>query len=180
MRTLALALFDSGIVQFGQFHTEQSAAPMRFDVGMLASYPVALSLLAERVAASLQLPDEARLCCALDTLPAAVLIGQIKQIPIVYSPQREDEPPQAFIGAYDIGHPATLLWSWPPSLREVAWAAQMERVGLQLANEQHLLGDHRAALDITELLDVLVSEKRIRPVQAETCLHWYHTKIRPS
>lgn len=177
MKELALALFDSGIVQFGYFHRADGAAPMHFDVWMFASYPTVLKSIVARAVGCLELgSQEARVCCALDTLPIAVLLGQHGRFPIVFSPQKESEKPQTFIGAYDIGHPTQLLWSWPKSKRDPAWHDQMQRVGLHLAQVCYLLGDSNAVLNITDVLDVLVSEGRIQPVQAESCLHWYYSR----
>jgi hypothetical protein len=170
---LALALFDSGIVQFGQFMTSSGAAPMRLDFAMLASYAKVNSLLAQACIQHLQLDsDEVRLCCALDTLPVGLVIGQILERPIIYTASREHELPREFIGAYDVGHPTVLLWSWPKSLCSDEWKHQMSQVGLQFHRNLYIVGGRDSALPIDYLLDCLVTADRIRPVQAEACLHW--------
>lgn len=177
-RDLALGLFDCGIVQFGRFTTEAGAVPMRFDLLMLPSYPAVMRMLAEACAQRIELADEGRLCCALNTLALGVVLGQMLSEPILYTPSFEHEPPLTFIGAYDIGHPALLLWSWPISEMGEAWAEKMRQVGLMLERRLCLIGDEDSALPLEALLEHLVAAKRIWPVQAETCLHWYG-RIRP-
>lgn len=177
-RDLALGLFDYGIVQFGRFTTETGAAPMRFDLLMLPSYHAVVRMLAEACSQRVQLADEGRLCCTLNTLALGVVVGQMLREPILYTPSLEQEPPRTFIGAYDSGHPALLLWSWPISEMGEAWAEKMRQVGLVLERRLCLIGDEDSVLPLEVLLEHLVAAKRILPVQAETCLHWYE-RARP-
>lgn len=173
-QTLAAELFDCGIVQFGQFATADGTAPVRFDLLMLPSYPSALNLLARACVGRIQLAKDGRLCCALNTFALGVAIGQIMGQPLVYTTSFEHETPHTFIGAYDIGHPALLLWSWEQSILKPIWAERMREVGLVLERQMILVGDETSILPFSALLDALVNAGRIRPVQAETCLHWYH------
>lgn len=177
-RDLALGLFDCGIVQFGRFTTETGAAPMRFDLLMLPSYPAVARMLAETCAQQVQLADEGRLCCTLNTLALGVVVGQMLNEPILYTPSLEHEPPRTFIGAYDIGHPALLMWSWPISEMSEAWSEKMRQVGLVLERRLFIIGDEHSVLPLEFMLAQLVAAKRILPVQADTCLHWYE-RARP-
>ncbi len=177
-RDLALGLFDCGIVQFGRFASPSGAAPMHFDLLMLPSYPSVVSRLAEACAQRVQMAHEGRLCCAMNTLALGVVVGQMINQPILYTLSLEHESPRTFIGAYDIGHPALLLWSWLLSPMSAAWAEQMRQVGLTLERRLILIGEEDSVLPLTVLLEHLVAAKRILPVQAETCLHWYE-RVRP-
>ncbi len=172
-QTLAAELFDCGIVQFGQFATANGIEPVRFDSLMLPSYPSALNLLARACTEQIQLAKDGRLCCALNTFALGVAIGQIMGQPLVYTNSFEHETPRAFIGAYDIGHPALLLWSWGASILKPIWTERMQEVGLVLERQVILIGDETSILPFSSLLEALVTTGRIRPVQAETCLHWY-------
>jgi hypothetical protein len=177
-RDLALGLFDCGIVQFGRFTAANGAVPMHFDALMLPSYPAVVRMLGEACAQRVQMVDDGRLCCALNTLALGIVVGQILNQPILYTPSLEHEPPRTFIGAYDIGHPALLLWSWPLSTMAETWAEKMQQVGLVLERQLFLVGDEESVLPLAVLLEHLVAARRILPVQAETCLHWYE-RIRP-
>jgi len=171
---LALTLFDSGIVQFGQFASPNGIAPMRLDLVMLASYAAANNLLAQACARHLQLDNDTyRLCCSLDTLPVGLMIGQILQQPVIYTPSREYEARREFIGAYDIGHPTVLLWSWTKQLCPDEWKEQMSRVGLQLCQVLYIVGGQNSVLPLCNLLNCLVAADRIKPPQAAACLRWF-------
>jgi hypothetical protein len=172
-RDLALGLFDCGIMQFGRFASPSGAAPIRFDPLMLPSYPAVVRVFAEACAQRIQMADGDRLCCTLNTLPLGIVVGQMTNQPILYTPSLEHEPLRTFIGAYDIGHPALVLWSWSLSEMGAAWAEQMRQVGLVLERRLVLVGDEDSVLPLTVLLEHLVAAKRILPVQADTCLHWY-------
>jgi len=178
-RDLIHALFDNGILQLGRFHTANDVPePIRLDLALLPSYPGVAGLLAERCAAHVQPEGDLRLCCALELMSVGILVSDRLCIPLVYTPQREQESPTAFIGAYDIGHPTILLWSaqWKPPVG--GWSAQMEHVGLHRGHTLYVVGDEGSVISAAELLETLAASRRLTSHAANLAGLWIEERLR--
>jgi orotate phosphoribosyltransferase len=107
MSDLLQLIIDAGLVQFGRFASDGSTAPVQFHLDMLASYPDVLEAAAK--ALSSKIPSTERLLCISEALPLGVALALKTGIPLIYSRGGEKEPVYDLVGAYDIGHPTTLV-----------------------------------------------------------------------
>lgn len=140
MTTIAGRLLDAGLLQFGQFETEDGWRPFTLNLDYLPSYPATLAAIVE--AAQSALPDVDYLLAMADAVPFGVALGASLHKPLVYS-RGSDAPPVAdLVGAYDIGHSGALLASVLDD------GARLERLA---ANARSVGVDARIAVVILDL-----------------------------
>ena len=128
MGSLAVQLFQRGLLQFGVFEQQGSLVPMKLALEMLPSYPDVLQQLAETMANAL--PPVDRLLCTPDSLPVATAVSLGTGIPLVYSQGSGREAVFDLTGAYDIGHATALLMLVIQPFE--ALVEKVERVGLSV------------------------------------------------
>lgn len=107
---LAQALYQTGLLQFGVFHTSDGVTmPYRLRLELLAAYPALLKSVASNMQAYLAGVDIEQLVSASDAIPLGSIISNNMALPFVYSIGCDNSPAHDFVGSYDVGHPATLI-----------------------------------------------------------------------
>lgn len=121
-------LLRAGLVQFGWYMPDNQ--PYRLHLSMLPSYPGILRQAAAQIAPAVRSAN--RLLAAADSIPLGVAISLHTRIPLVYS-QHSSSAAHAFVGAYDIGHPAVLITNDLSQWDAIAGLARSARqVGLEI------------------------------------------------
>lgn len=105
MTSLAHALLDAGIIQFGLFNRDLFI--LHFDY--LSSYPDLLKKLVDVAVLAHDFQQYDYLVADLSSLPIAAGVSLHLHIPLVQYSADETTSPKAFAGAYDVGHPACLV-----------------------------------------------------------------------
>lgn len=134
MTDLTRALFEAGLVQFGRFErAEENIHPFRLYLEMLPAYPALLRACADASVTLLEGQQIERLLCDDDSLPLGVCISQQTGIPLVYSRGRGEAAISDLVGAYDVGHPTTLILNTADNPEKIARHIQNAgRVGLEV------------------------------------------------
>lgn len=109
MTTIAQRLIESGLLQFGQFETDDGWRPFTLNLDYLPSYPATLAAIVDQTRALL--PDVEYLLAMADAVPYGVALGAALAKPLVYSRGTDALPVADLVGAYDIGHTGALLAS---------------------------------------------------------------------
>lgn len=123
-------LIETGLMQFGHFVRNGSTEPVRFQLEMLASYPVLLADAAEMLSALL--PPVDRLLSTAGAIALGTALALKSGIPLVYRRGGEDEPAFDLVGAYDIGHPAVLVTNVAGEVSQTQFLATARRVDLNV------------------------------------------------
>ncbi|MDX2160603.1 MAG: hypothetical protein SF162_04680 [bacterium] len=106
MNSLLHGLLNAGLIQFGQFGSNGAPVPIQFRLDMLPSYPTLLRLAADSLIPLLN-PGASHLLCGFDSVGLGTAVSLSTGHPLVYQAHSGGEID--LIGAYDIGHPATLI-----------------------------------------------------------------------
>lgn len=102
--------FEAGLLQFGAFaHQNGAHSPYMLNFDLLTSYPAVLRHAAEAVAMLIEKSTVNRLVCTQDSVALATLVSQELDIPLIVHRGLSGSPAQNLLGAYDIGHPASLV-----------------------------------------------------------------------
>lgn len=177
---LADAILDAGLLQLGAFQQEDAHKPYCLHFNMLPSYPVVLGMAASAVK---ELIDGApsRLVCTSDALALATLVSQTLAIPLVVHSGRLGHPAHNLIGAYDVGHSATLI-----SLTTNQDAGFIKRlvgeaagVGLNISQWVSLISilrpvneiRHVAAIELRDMAEALVNRGEVSAQMASHILN---------
>lgn len=176
---LSRSLAQDGLVQFGYFGGER---PFEIRLDWLASYPHTLKLLTQQLSEVLPLYAVEYLLCPVEALPIAIGLSLHSEIPLVYSRGDGQAPAVNFVGAYDVGHPTTLilnaLWG-DESVKKFIKAG--EQVGLVITTVLTVIQVYELSLPnisvvsllkMPELIDAFVKEKRVPAAHGEHCLSW--------
>lgn len=174
-------LLNAGLLQFGRFATNEGWKPYQFHLEMLPSYPDILKQIVDISIPLVQPVDH--LVCPLSALPFGVGLSQQTNIPLVYGHG------ETIVGAYDIGHPALLI------ANDLSEAADLERlivrarrVGLEINHALVIVNEGQdslngveveALLDLSEVVQMLLQEKRLPTGHGQTVLDWINLR-RPS
>ncbi len=144
MAALSELLLEAGLIQFGAFAVAGRLAPYQLHLELLPSYPDILEQVVDEVAARLAPVDH--LLCTADAVPIGVALGLRMALPLVYSRGSDAPAVSDLVGAYDIGHRASLL---------VTALADAERT-------QRLIDDaRRVGLDTRQMIAVVDSGTRL-------------------
>lgn len=102
--------YEAGLLQFGAFALQDGAhRPYVLNLDLLPSYPAVLRHAAEAVAMLIERSMANRLVCTQDSVALATLVSQQLDIPLIVHRGLPGSPAQNLLGAYDIGHPASLV-----------------------------------------------------------------------
>lgn len=106
---LLTAIFEAGLLQFGQFKNGARFDPFRENLHLLPAYPDILTAVTDALVPIAQsLPIE-RLVSVGGALPLGTALSLKTHMPLVYSKGSDEPLVNDLIGAYDVGHPALLV-----------------------------------------------------------------------
>lgn len=131
-----------GILQFGRFQTPNGDfAPFSLNPLLLPSYPDLLQATAQAIVPLLRAPS--RLLALRSTIALGAVVAIQSGVPLVYPHGEASAITYAYVieGAYDIGHPTTLLadtTAYHPDYPELIRAAK--QVGLAVNAGVRLFG----------------------------------------
>jgi len=173
-------LVRAGLVQFGWYTPNNQ--PYRLHLSMLPSYPGILRQAAAQMAQAVRGAD--RLLAAADSIPLGVAISLRTRIPLVYS-QHGSSAAHAFVGAYDIGHPAVLIandlshWDTIVGLARSARQVGLEIKGVvalmicRAPNSVHEL-PVSGIVSLENLTMTMADSGELPPHHAQAVLAWLH------
>lgn len=148
MTTLIDAYFAAGLLQFGTFQHSAGERPFQIDLTMLPSYPDLLQITAEQILTLLTEQQLDYWLADAESVPLGVALSLLTEIPLVFSRGGDDAPVFDLVGAYDIGHPTTLLtYSQVDANRTARLIAGARRVGLDVTTLLTVVDAGRAPLD---------------------------------
>lgn len=106
---LFMAIFEAGLLQFGQFKSGAQFDPFRENLHLLPAYPDILAAVANALLAITHSVKIERLVSSAAAVPLGTALSLKSHIPLVYSKGSDESPVNDLIGAYDVGHPALLV-----------------------------------------------------------------------
>lgn len=175
------ALVEAGLIQLGYFIDEQTgdSKPLRLRLDLLPAYPSLLKDLSEMLAQKTNSAE--RLLCDADSLPLGVGVSLATAIPLVYSEGKELNPVHDLVGAYDVGHPTTLILNSYSDEQKIArLMSRATQVGLNVQQVSCVI----SMLPIQEKMEALLSVKEVTQHlvqkglpegQRESVLQWLTT-----
>lgn len=170
MRTERLlnAYVQANLIQFGRFERAEGFAPLALNFLLLPSFPALMRDTARALLPLLRATPADRLLATRATTPLGAVLAVESGIPLTYEYGEMRGVSNAFIieGAYDVGHPTTLL-TYTLDSAEIMTPAR--KVGLNVTDILCLLkvGEHptkaleaeglrvHALIDLAEALDQL-------------------------
>lgn len=180
MKTIASQLISTGLIQFGLFGERTPQAPIKFQLDMLASYPVLLDNVADYIAQQISGLEIDHLVCTPDAIPLGTAVALKSAISLVYAYGAGDA--LKFVGAYDIGHPALLLTNVIyPTIGELPLMRYARQVGLEINGVFGIIdcgATQTENLEISELLRLtewtafLLEEGQLSNGQAQAIVDW--------
>ncbi len=180
-RDLYSQLYQTGILQFGLFMVDGRYQPYQLDLGLLPSYPHVLRLLAKAISGMISPPEAApnqRILCDILSLPAAILVGQELQIPVVFERAATGSTSHDLAGAYDIGHPTSAIVAMPGE-KTAALIQRGRTVGLDVQQTIFIFSETshpEAVVDLESFCLTLADAGNITAQQAQTITSWLQNK----
>jgi hypothetical protein len=175
------SLIEAGLLQFGRFIAGDQVVPVQMRFDLLPSYPQVLGRLAEACAAQIASQGQVeRLLCVADALPLGTLTSALTSIPLVYSRGSGASPVHDLVGAYDIGHPSTLICHFyrrnghVDRLRQDAQSVGLEVTGIITLIDPESREDAtvRSLFSLNSLTQTLLAKGRLSPQMATQILAW--------
>ena len=122
-----------GVIQFGQFAVHDKPgtfAPLKIDLGLLASYPAVLSTFADEIAPLTTVEGITHLLAMPPVIPLGTAISLKTEMPLLY-PSAVD--PEFIEGAYDFNVPTLLLTGvFTDGIAERAMIKRVKSAGLDV------------------------------------------------
>lgn len=175
-------MVQTGILQFGQFKSNNGIIPFRFCAEYLPAYPQLLQTLTERVAKRIADFKIDRLVSQEDSLAFGVACAIQTEISLAYAKDGGAFPVQNIIGAYDSGHRAALLLNeFDSTVDLTTFIADARKVGLEITVIVAILavGELKSAeiplYPLFRLEDILIQlsqSAQISTQQAQVVLTW--------
>jgi hypothetical protein len=106
---LTRVLWDAALIQFGYFVRGGEVFPFQVHLDMLPSYPTGLFRIVNQTQTIIHQNINSRLLSTHDALPFGVALSLQTGIPLVYSKGSQQPAVHDLVGAYDLGHPTTLI-----------------------------------------------------------------------
>jgi hypothetical protein len=182
-RDLYSQLYQTGILQFGLFMVDGKYQPYQLDLGLIPSYPHVLRLLAKTISGmvSSEAAPNQRILCDILSVPAAVLVGQELQIPVVFERAATGSASHDLAGAYDIGHPTSAIVAMPGE--KASTLIQRGRtVGLDVQQTVFIFSETShldAVVNLENFCVALADAGSITAQQALTITSWLAKKTGP-
>jgi orotate phosphoribosyltransferase len=177
MNPLAQQLVEAGLLQFGSFHVNGVESPVQTHLEMLPSYPDVLRAIVQAMAPLV--PRDDHLLATADAVPLGVALSLEAGVPLVYSRGTGEAAVFDLVGAYDIGHPASLVTN--VLLDEdstLKLAKKAESVGLEVGRVLCVLNlrvrpfSATALLSLEDLLDDFVREGMLPERESRAVRAW--------
>lgn len=175
-------MVQTGILQFGQFKSNDGIIPFRFCAEYLPAYPQLLQALTERIAEQIAEFKIDRLVSVEDSLVFGVACAIRTEISLAYAKDGGAFPVQNLVGAYDSGHRAALLLNeFDCTVALTTFIADAHKVGLEITDIVAILavGEVKTAgiplYPLFRLEDVLIQlsqSGQLSTQQAQVVLSW--------
>lgn len=172
-------LTTHGLVQFGRFIAGGQAQPLRFSLTLLPAYPHLLNTIADALAARID-HDVAFLLCGSSDTPLGTAVSLRTGIPLVFSAGQGQPPARDLIGAYDVGHHATLVsYQGRGLVDHQSLVRNAQRVGLDVVQYLAVLDVSEAGgdgiLNVFDLVETMQRSGKIPTPLAANVRNWLET-----
>jgi len=172
------AVLNAGLFQLGSFQHADGHIPYRLRLDLLPSYPPVLAQSAKALAALIE-PKPSRLVCTSDAIALATVVSQLLAIPLVVHSGKLGQPAHNLVGAYDVGHTATLISlntdHEPDFIKRLI--AEAAGVGLHIYQWVSLIGTgpvnelrHVAVIELRDMAEYLIERGEVSAQMASAII----------
>jgi hypothetical protein len=183
--TIADWLWNTGILQFGYFVTDDKVTPVRFCPEYLPAYPQLLDSVTQSALTRLDISQFDHLLVMSDSVPLGVACSLQTKLSLVYSQGRGEAAVYDLVGSYNSGHMSALLVNWIEDKKSIEkFISNARSVGLETQVIVTLLEVHpvdqlagisvRSVFRLVDFVQELLTVGRLSEAQA--VLKWINER----
>lgn len=181
-------LWNTGILQFGYFVSDEEVAPVRFCPDYLPAYPHLLAEVAQLALPHLDVSEIDHLIVTANSVPLGVALSLQTGLSLVYSRGRGEAAVYDLVGSYNSGHISALVVN---HIEDVAafkkFMSNARSLGLETRKivtllEMKPIGELAgipvsSVFRLSNIVQALLSAGRLSDGQAQAVLKWVESRV---